>query len=36
VTDLALPLVAAGSIQVSLANAAVIENAFSPVGVVNI
>src|ERR1700751_4594648 len=29
-TILALPLVAAGSIQVSLANAAVIENTFSP------
>jgi hypothetical protein len=38
VTDLALPLVAARSIQVSLAGAAIIEieNSFSPGGVVNI
>ena len=35
-TTLALPLVAAGSIQASLASAAVIENAFSPGCVVNI
>ena len=35
-TILALPLVAAGSIQVSLANAAVIENTFSPGVVLNI
>jgi hypothetical protein len=36
VTDPALPLLAAGSIQVSLASAAVIENASSPGSVVNI
>jgi hypothetical protein len=35
-TALALLLVAAGSIQVSLASAAVIENAFSPSSVINI
>jgi hypothetical protein len=35
-TDPALPLVAAGSIQVSLASAAVIENMFLPGSVVNI
>jgi hypothetical protein len=34
-TSLALPLVATGSIQVSLARAAVIEDAFSPGGVTN-